>query len=117
VPGLAKTATAAAFLQVTLTRYGKTETIAGHAFTCLWYPVVGAVPVTVILIRDKQKTGEGAIEGAKAVVRHRASRNRTARVVERTIPFMLACQAPRRLLERHRPPPRRCPGPPPDAPW
>jgi hypothetical protein len=28
-----------------------------HAFTCLWYSVTGTKPVTVILIRDKQKTG------------------------------------------------------------
>jgi hypothetical protein len=28
-----------------------------HAFTCLWYSVTGTKPVTVILIRDKSKTG------------------------------------------------------------
>ena len=28
-----------------------------HAFTCLWYSVTGPAPVTVILIRDKSKTG------------------------------------------------------------
>ena len=56
-PSLAKIAAAAAFSQVTVTRYGKTETIAVHAFTCLWYSVTGTAPVTVILIRDKSKTG------------------------------------------------------------
>ena len=42
---------------MTVTRYGKTETIAVHALTCLWYSVTGTAPVTVILIRDKSKTG------------------------------------------------------------
>ena len=57
LPSLAKIAATAEFSQVRVTRYGKKETIAVHAFTCLWYPVTGARPVTVILIRDKSKTG------------------------------------------------------------
>src|SRR6266702_1134291 len=57
LPSLAKIAATAAFSQVTVTRYGKTETIAMHAFTCLWYCVTGAKTVTVVLIRDKSKTG------------------------------------------------------------
>jgi hypothetical protein len=57
LPPLAKIAAAAAFSQVTVTRYGKTGTIAVHAFTCLWYSVTGPAPVTVILVRDKSKTG------------------------------------------------------------
>ena len=120
LPSLAKIAAAAAFSQVTVTRYGKTETIAMHAFTCLWYSVTGTAPVTVILIRDKSKTGcdlallttekdpdlarvieryaarwaiEVAIEDAKQLFGTGQARNRTARAVERTIPFMLACQA------------------------
>ena len=120
LPSLAKTAAAAAFSQVTVTRYGKAETIAVHAFTCLWYSVAGTMPVTVILIRDKQKTGfdlalvtteknpdialvieryaarwsiEVAIEDAKQLFGTGQARNRTAAAVERTIPFMLACQA------------------------
>jgi len=120
LPALAKIAAAAAFSQVTVTRYGKTETIAVHAFTCLWYSVAGTAPVTVILIRDKSKTGydlalvtteagtdiaqvikryaarwaiEVAIEDAKQLFGTGQARNRTARAVERTIPFMLACQA------------------------
>ena len=44
LPSLAKLAAAAAFSQVTVTRYGKTETIAAAAFTCLWYSVFGAQP-------------------------------------------------------------------------
>jgi Transposase DDE domain len=120
LPALAKIAAAAAFSQFTVTRYGKTETIAACAFTCLWYSVTGTAPVTVILIRDKQKTGfdlalvtteknpfiaavieryaarwsiEVAIEDAKQLFGTGQARNRTARAVERTIPFMLACQA------------------------
>src|SRR6266568_2194638 len=57
LPSLAKIAPTAAFSQVTVTRYGKTETIAVHAFTCLWYCVTGAKTVTVVLIRDKSETG------------------------------------------------------------
>jgi DDE superfamily endonuclease len=117
---LAKIAAGAVFSQVTVTRYGKTETIAVHAFTCLWYSVTGTAPVTVILIRDKKKTGydlalvtternpdiarvieryaarwaiEVAIEDAKQLLGGGQARNRTAAAVERTIPFMLACQA------------------------
>ena len=120
LPSLAKIAAAAAFSPVTVTRYGKTETIAVHAFTCLWYCVTGTKPVTVILIRDKSKTGydialvttekdpdigrvieryaarwavEVAIEDAKQLFGTGQARNRTARAVERTVPFMLACQA------------------------
>ncbi len=120
LPSLAKIAATAAFSQVTVTRYGKAETIAVHAFTCLWYYVTGAKPVTVVLIRDKSKTGydlalvtteqspgiaavieryaarwaiEVAIEDAKQLFGAGQARNRTARAVERTIPFMLACQA------------------------
>jgi hypothetical protein len=57
LPSLAEIANAAAFSQVTVTRYGKTAAIAAHAFTCLWYSVTGTAPVTVILIRDTSKTG------------------------------------------------------------
>jgi hypothetical protein len=117
---LAKIAAAAAFTQVTVTRYGKAETIAANAFTCLWYTVTGAKRVTVILIRDKSKAGydlalvttqqnpdivqvieryaarwaiEVTIEDAKQLFGTGQARNRTARAVERTLPFMLAVQA------------------------
>jgi len=120
LPSLAKIAATAVFSQVTVTRYGKAETIAVHALTCLWYSVAGARPVTVILIRDKSRTGydlalvtteenpviarvieryaarwaiEVAIEDAKQLFGTGQARNRTARAVERTVPFMLACQA------------------------
>jgi hypothetical protein len=120
LPPLAKIAAAAVFSQVTVTRYGKAEAIAAHAFTCLWYSVTGPAPVTVILIRDKSKTGydlalvttetspdtagvieryaarwaiEVAIEDAKQLFGAGQARNRTAAAVERAVPFMLACQA------------------------
>ena len=91
-----------------------------HALTCLWYSVTGTAPVTVILIRDKSRTGfdialvttekdpdiarvieryaarwaiEVAIEDSKLLFGTGQARNRTAAAVERTIPFMLACQA------------------------
>jgi hypothetical protein len=86
----------------------------------LWYSVTGPAPVTVILIRDKSKTGydlalvttetgpdtagvieryaarwaiEVAIEDAKQLFGVGQARNRTAAAVERAVPFMLACQA------------------------
>jgi hypothetical protein len=120
LPSLAKIAASAVFAQVTVIRYGKTETISAAAFTCLWYSVTGTAPVTVILIRDKSKTGydialvtteknpdiahvieryaarwsiEVAAEDAKQIFGAGQARNRTAAAVERTIPFMLACQA------------------------
>jgi hypothetical protein len=120
LPSLARIAATAAFSQVTVTRYGKTETITAAALTCLWYYVTGKKPVTVILIRDKSRTGfdlalvtteknpdiarvieryaarwaiEVAIEDAKQLFGTGQARNRTARAVERTVPFMLACQA------------------------
>src|SRR6266702_2271093 len=120
LPSLAKIAATAVFSQVTVTRYGTAETIAAAAFTCLWYSVTGKKPVTVILIRDKSKTGfdlalvttekdpdpaavieryaarwalEVAIEDAKQLFGTGQARNRTAAAVERTVPFMLACQA------------------------
>jgi len=43
LPPLAKIAATAVFSQVTVTRYGKTETIA-PALTCLWYSVTSTVP-------------------------------------------------------------------------
>jgi hypothetical protein len=120
LPSLAKIAATAVFSQVTVTRYGKTETIAAAVLTCLWYSVAGTKPVTVILIRDKSKTGfdlalvttekdpdparvieryaarwaiEVAIEDSKQLFGTGQARNRTAAAVERTIPFMVACQA------------------------
>jgi DDE superfamily endonuclease len=120
LPSLAKLAATAQFSQVTVTRYGKTETIAAAAVTCLWYSVFGTRPVTVVIVRDKPGTGFGialvttgrtatmgqvieqyasrwsieiAIEDSKQLFGAGQARNRTAAAVERTVPFQLACQA------------------------
>ena len=45
------------FEQVTVTRYGKTAAIQAAGVTCLWHSVFGTRPVTVVLIRDRTKTG------------------------------------------------------------
>ena len=120
LPPLAQLAATADFAQVTATRYGKTAAIRRAALTCLWHSVFGTRPVTVVLIRDKSRTGydlalvttdtaapaaavieryaarwsiEVAIEDSKQIFGAGQARNHTARAVERTIPFALACQA------------------------
>jgi len=120
LPSLAKLAAAAEFSQVTVTRYGRTETIGAAVVTCLWYSVFGSLPVTVVIVRDKPGSGFGialvtsdraitaeqvieryasrwsieiAIEDAKQIFGTGQARNRTAAAVERTVPFQIACQA------------------------
>ena len=120
LPALDALAATTAFTEVTVTRYGKTAAISAATVTCLWPSVFGTRPVTVVLIRDRSKTGhdlalvttdtaataaqvieryasrwsiEVAIEDARQVFGTGQARNRTARAVERTIPFQLACQA------------------------
>ena len=120
LPALAQLATTAAFTEITVTRYGKTAAISTAAVTCLWPSVFGTRPVTVVLIRDRPASGydlalvttdtaasavqvieryaarwsiEVAIEDARQVFGAGQARNRTARAVERTVPFQLACQA------------------------
>ena len=120
LPKLADLAATAVFTQVTVTRYGKAETIGAAAVTCLWYSVFGTRPVQVVLVRDKSATGydlalvttdpgasparvieryaarwsiEVAIEDAKQEFGAGQARNRTANAVRRTIPFQFACQA------------------------
>ena len=120
LPSLAKLAAAAEFSQVTVTRYGRTETVAAAVVTCLWYSVFGSRPVTVVIVRDKPGAAFGialvttdraataeqvieryaarwsieiAIEDAKQVFGTGQARNRTAAAVERTVPFEIACQA------------------------
>jgi SRSO17 transposase len=117
LPSLAATA---AFTPVTVTRYGKAAVIQAAAVTCLWHSVFGARPVTVVLIRDRAGNGydlalvttgtaasaaatieryaarwsiEVAIEDSKQIFGTGQARNRTARAVERAVPFQLACQA------------------------
>ena len=120
LPSLAKMAAAAEFSQVTVVRYGRTETVAAAVVTCLWYSVFGSRPVTVVIVRDKPGSGFGialvttdreataeqvieryaarwsievAIEDAKQIFGTGQARNRTAAAVERTVPFQIACQA------------------------
>ncbi len=120
LPPLAGLAATAEFSQVTVTRYQKSETIHAAVITCLWYSVFGSRPVNVVLIRDKSKAGcdlalvttdrdatmiqvieryasrwsiEVAIQDSKQLFGIGQARNRTARAVERTVPFELACQA------------------------
>jgi hypothetical protein len=120
LPSLAKMAAAAEFSQVTVVRYGRTETVAAAVVTCLWYSVFGSRPVTVVIVRDKPGSGFGialvttdraataeqvieryvsrwsievAIEDSKQIFGTGQARNRTAAAVERTVPFELACQA------------------------
>jgi hypothetical protein len=120
LPSLAGLAAAAEFSQVTVTRYGRTETVAAAVVTCLWYSVFGSRPVTVVIVRDKPGSGFGialvttdreataeqvieryaarwsieiAIEDAKQIFGTGQARNRTARAVERTVPFQIDCHA------------------------
>ena len=57
LPSLAGIAAAATFEQVTVTRYGKAETVPAAAVTCLWYSVFGTRRVQVVLLRDKSSSG------------------------------------------------------------
>ena len=120
LPCPAQLAATTAFTQVTVTRYGKAATIQAAALTCLWHSVFGTRPVTVVLLRDRAKTGydlalvttdtaasaaaiieryagrwsvEVAIQDSKQIFNAGQARNRTAHAVERAIPFQLACQA------------------------
>jgi hypothetical protein len=104
LPSLATLAATMAFTQVTVTRYGRTAVISA----------------TVVLIRDRSAAGydlalvstdaaataaqvieryasrwsiEVTLEDARQVFGAGQARNRTARAVERTVPFQLACQA------------------------
>jgi DDE superfamily endonuclease len=120
LPSLARLAATTAFTQVTVTRYGKTVAVQAAVATCLWHSVFGSRPVTVVIVRDKSASGldialvttdttataaqvieryatrwaiEIAIQDAKQLFGAGQARNRTARAVERTLPFQLACQA------------------------
>jgi hypothetical protein len=117
LPSLARLAATTAFTQVTVTRYGKTVAVQAAVATCLWHSVFGSRPVTVVIVRDKSASGldialvttdaatqvieryatrwaiEVAIQDAKQLFGAGQARNRTARAVELTLPFQLACQA------------------------
>ena len=120
LPSLDKLAGTATWQTVTATRYRTAAVTQAAVITCLWYSVFGTRQVQVVLIRDRSATGydlalvttdpnataaqvieryasrwriEVAIEDAKQVYGTGQARNRTACAVERTVPFMLACQA------------------------
>ena len=120
LPSLTGLAAARAFIPVTVIRYGKTVPVQAAVVTCLWYTVFGSRPVQVVLIRDASACGydlalvttdlnaspaqvieryaarwsiEVAIEDSKQIFAAGQARNRTARAVERAVPFQLACQA------------------------
>ena len=120
LPSLAGIAASAEFSQVTVTRYGRTETVSAAVVTCLWYSVFGSLPVQVVIVRDKPGTAFGialvttdrdataqqvieryasrwsievAIEDSKQLFGAGQARNRTAAAVERTVPFQIACQS------------------------
>jgi hypothetical protein len=103
-----------------VTRYGKTDAISAATVIGLWPSVFGTRAVTVALIRDRSAAGyhlalvttdtaaiaaqlieqyaarwsiEVAIKDARQVFGAGQACNRTARAVERTVPFQLACQA------------------------
>jgi hypothetical protein len=48
LPSLAKIAATAEFSQVTVTRYGRTETVGAAVLTCLQYSVFGSRPVIIV---------------------------------------------------------------------
>jgi hypothetical protein len=117
LPKLADLARTAVFTPTTVHRYGRDHTVHTATLNCLWYSVFGPQPVTVVLIgepdtsrgydlalvtTDPQATAgqlveryaarwaiEVAIEDAKQLVGVGQAHNRTARAVERTVPFGL----------------------------
>jgi DDE superfamily endonuclease len=103
---------------VTVTRYGRTTTIAVHHQRCLWRGVFGARPVRVLVIAEPGRPTlalvttdlttavadiveryaarwaiEVAFEDAKQITGVGQARNRTRAAVERTAPFGLYTQS------------------------
>lgn len=114
LPALVELARRVALQPVAVTRYQATATVKAAVVTCLWYGVFGPLPVQVVLMRDRAKTGyevalvttdlsataavvieryavrwsiEVAIEDAKQTVGVGEARNRVRLAVERTVPF------------------------------
>ena len=103
------------WVQTTVRRYGKTEQVMLHAFTCLWYDAFETQPVQVVIIQDQDKPcgyelalvstdlnatpaqiverysdrwpTEVAYEEAKEIFGTGDARNRTEKAVRRTVPF------------------------------
>jgi SRSO17 transposase len=103
------------WVQQTVRRYGKTETLTLHVINCLWEPLGPDTPVRVILINDDTKpagyqlalittdldstpaqiierySDRWAIEVSFEEAKHQAgvgdAENRTEKAVQRTVPF------------------------------
>jgi len=106
---------------VTVTRYGRRETLQALTLTCLWYKVFKQRPVRVVLLREVDSAKpfdfalvatdtsasieqiieryaqrwaiEVAFRDAKQTTGVGEARNRTALAVERTVPFGLLVQS------------------------
>ena len=117
LPGLAQIARDAMFTPVQVTRYGADHgpvTVEAYSFTCLWYGVLGAQSVTVVMVREPGQAGYGiaiistdtnadtttlieryarrwaievTFEEGKEIAGVADARNRTQHAVERTVPF------------------------------
>lgn len=117
LPSLADIAKAAVFTAVLVTRYGADRgpvTVQAYSFTCLWYGVLGAETVKVVMVRDPGQDGYGiaivstdlgatdtalieryarrwsievTFEEGKELAGVADARNRTKNAVERTVPF------------------------------
>jgi Transposase DDE domain len=113
---LAQIAARTAFTQVTVTRYGRRETVRAAAVTCLWYSVFGSLPVTVVLVRGKPASGcdlafittDAAATAAQVIERY-ASRWSIEVAVEDAKQLFGTGQA-RNRRRAHRPVPDRLPG-------
>lgn len=116
LPRLAELAKTATFHTAKVSRYGLSSDVDVAVITCLWFGVLGAKPVQVILVRENKTSSyavalvstdqsasptaiieryaarwsiEVAIEDAKQIIGVGQARNRVQRAVERTVPFGL----------------------------
>jgi len=114
LPRLAELAATATWRTVTVTRYGRADTVAIAVIDCLWYGPFGATPGRAVLVREPDTTGydlalfttdthadleriveryadrwsiEPANANGKQLLGVGQARNRVAKAVERTVPF------------------------------
>lgn len=106
---------------VTVTRYGTTQTVRAITFVCLWYSVFKSQPVRVVLVQEPGASNEFSIAlittdlnatselviaryaqrwaievcfaDAKQITGVGQARNRTPRAVQRTVPFGMLVQS------------------------
>ena len=121
LPALAAIATdpATRWIEATVRRYAKTETMMLHEIDCLWGPLGAETPVRVIIVQDAARAcgyqialittdldatpgqiveryaDRWPIEVCLEEAKHQAgvgdARNRARRAVERTVPFQFLC--------------------------